>query len=289
MQNARQWIGPALSGFFLAIAVTWSAETNALDAMRVSYEKARMSVETAADQQKKDALVQYGKALDDALKPLKQKGDLDGVLAIEKARKDFAAAAPLPDPDTEAINPAVAEPLAAYRRAVTAAGNEANKRIFTLQKQYAKALEDRVRQLTVEDKIEEAKVVKKALDDVRADIAIIEPLVGQAGSSAEAPSAHEAVSSKTATNGDASAKTTGPKALFIVKATWGTTGQRQVDVTDKIRQMVKDGRLEIQDYGFLGQKYWDDVKTLTVQYRYGNGFMKTVKRKSDSPLFISEQ
>lgn len=141
-----------------------AAAPESLNSLKGKYAKGIKSIDAGYEQLKADALVTYGKALDETMKALKQKGDIDGYLAVEKSKKSqFFGEAP-----AEAEVPAaLAEPLKQYHRAVAAADADRVKKMANLKDRYIAKLQEAVKVLMAQDKMDEAKLVSTEIDTVK--------------------------------------------------------------------------------------------------------------------------
>lgn len=145
-----------------SVGVAASTSTNALEALKTRFEAARLETEKACRKQKADALAGYGSGLTAVAEQLKQKGDLEGYLAAQQEVQRFAQQQTVV---TNASSAAVAGLAEAYAVRVKKAQADADLRNIVLQRQYVGQLDTLVKQLTKDDKIEDAKAAKRELDN----------------------------------------------------------------------------------------------------------------------------
>ena len=112
----RLVIAALISAFLLAPGRETAGQTNALESLKSSRDMARLEIGATCVQREKDALKQYGKALDTLLAALKQKGDLDAYLVVETERKRLSAEGTVPA-DKDSV-PALADAVRTCRKAV---------------------------------------------------------------------------------------------------------------------------------------------------------------------------
>jgi hypothetical protein len=116
------------------------------------------TLKDACQKREQTILAQYGKALEAIMQSLKQRGDLDTYLVVESEKKRF---------ETEQAIPALSDAKDAYRPAVESYFRSKAE----LMQKYAAALGDLIRQLMLDNKISEAKVVKIEKDAVESILA----------------------------------------------------------------------------------------------------------------------
>ncbi|MEI6218126.1 MAG: hypothetical protein WCP86_04450, partial [bacterium] len=157
---------------FLLVSVLVASSSSAADItpamalLRSSYEsnlQATVRYDAAAD-----GMATYSKKLDSMAETLKNAGDLEGVVAIRAEKKRFEEEKKVPTESAPDINPAIAKARAEYQQSVTKGEIDKNKGILALADNYASDLEALKKQLTKEDKIEEATLVKQEIDRLRA-------------------------------------------------------------------------------------------------------------------------
>jgi hypothetical protein len=124
-----------------------------------------------AQSQRDDALAQYGTTMDAILKSLKAKGDIDTYVVIEQEAKRFQKEMTVP---ATAPHPYVANAVALYQKQVQSINMDADRRTATLYRQYVAALGKLVKDLMVQENIEDAKVAGQAKRDAESALAAIE-------------------------------------------------------------------------------------------------------------------
>jgi hypothetical protein len=135
---------------------TQSVKTNTLERYRTTYEATTARITSEIQQQRADALVQYGKLLDTAMTILKQKGDIDAYGVVSAEAKRFATDKTVLTNSTE---PYISAAVNRYQKQLTEADAELSRRQTALLKQYIGALNGLVRELMAKDKIDDAKAV----------------------------------------------------------------------------------------------------------------------------------
>ena len=143
--------------------------TNKLDAMKATYLAATDRIATDTQSQKDTALIQYGKTLDAILMSLKQKGDIDGYGVVDKELNRFRSDQTVPNnsPDTYVANAA-----AAYQKQLQDIDVDAESRRVNLLRQYIAALGRLVKDLMMQDKIEDAKAAGEVKRSAEAALAV---------------------------------------------------------------------------------------------------------------------
>jgi hypothetical protein len=147
-----------------------AGQTNTLESLKATYDKESQSLTTAHEQSNEDALKQYGKAVEDLLATLKQKGDLDGYLVVEAERKRFRAEGTAPTTPAPVLQ-ALAE---AYEKAASDAGSDLARQTVGLKRNYVAALDGQIKELVKAGKIPDAGAVKTERDRVAFELADLE-------------------------------------------------------------------------------------------------------------------
>lgn len=143
----------ATCSVFALEPVAQSVQTNTLERYRSTYEATAAKITTEIQQKKVDALVQYGKALDDAMTILKQKGDIDTYSVVTAEAKRFRTDKTIL---TNATEPFVVSAISKYRKQITDIDAESSRRQVALLKQYITVLNGKIRELMAKDMIDEA-------------------------------------------------------------------------------------------------------------------------------------
>ena len=201
-----------------------AGQTNSIDALKSSHELALLEVGAACVQREKDALKQYGKALDSLLAALKEKGDLDAYVAVEAEKKRLAAEGTVPEAK-DAV-PVLADAAGACWKAVAAAATDRARQTAALLKKHVAALDGIIRQLMKAGKIDEAKAVKVDRDRAAAELA---DLVSKLPSEAKPSDSGEAMSPGKTKSLPESLK----KGLVLYYSFDGTLGRTVADKSGK--------------------------------------------------------
>ncbi len=149
------------------------AQTEDLAALKAKSETAQTRIRADCAQQKAQALRTYEQWLDTALRSAKQKGDLDGYLAIEQEFKRFKAEKTVPEPDTAQAQ--VAAAVTAYRATVKKADEDRDGKLRALVEKYVARLDAFTKQLVTQGKIEEAKKAKAEQNRMEFVLADLKP------------------------------------------------------------------------------------------------------------------
>lgn len=185
----RRMIAEALLVLAVTLpAVGWAAPQAAageLAALRTACDAARLRYEAECVQSQSNAVTAYGKALAETLQTLRRKGDLDAYLAVENEQKRFATAGTVP---AETAGLAAPQLVEQYRAALAMATEERARKNAGLQQLYATKLEALMKNLMVQDRIDDAKQVKAELEQVRRSLPP-DPAAPKAGVGATQPAA----------------------------------------------------------------------------------------------------
>ncbi|MEI8243922.1 MAG: hypothetical protein WCI17_11685 [bacterium] len=168
--NGRRHAGISLLAALLlaAPAPAQTAAAPTLENLKVTYEKARKIIDAGLEQQKAAARVSYGKAVEESMTAYRLKGDLDTYLLLEKARKDVEGGAPVPAADAEGLHAGLVQAAGIYQKGMAGAEAEKARRMSVLLGRYMANLQDLMKRLMMQEKIEEAKVVNEELERARA-------------------------------------------------------------------------------------------------------------------------
>jgi hypothetical protein len=139
-----------------------------LESLKATYDKAKKEIDVAHERQKTDALAAYGRAVEENMLAYQKKGDLDTYLLLEKAKKDAEGGTPVPEP-SDGLHAGLVQPVAGYRKLLAAADAERSRRLTTLQTQYATSLQEQIKRLMKQEKIDDAMKVKEELDRIKAE------------------------------------------------------------------------------------------------------------------------
>lgn len=145
-----------------------AGQTNTLESLKTAYGNERLVIAATSEDHKQDALKHYGKALEELLADLKQKGDLKSYLLVEAERKRFDATQTVPDAKDAA--PASSPYAAAYQKELGASQADCDRQTAILLKKYLSALDGLISGLMKSDKIEDAKAVQEERDKAAAGL-----------------------------------------------------------------------------------------------------------------------
>jgi uncharacterized protein with PIN domain len=184
MRNFKKLILSAMTAFLLCAAREVGAAqpaSNDVSTVRAKYEVGLKAIEAACVQQKTDAFATYGKNLDAKLKAMKQAGDFDGYVAIEKAKKEYQEKILIPEM-ADVTNSVLLEIVNQYYKAMDAADVDKPKKIAARQDRYMSELQDNIKRLTMQDNLEDAGKFAAELEKIKKDRA-----AARASSSTETP------------------------------------------------------------------------------------------------------
>ena len=147
-------IASVVSLMFATGVQSQTAQTNRLELLRSSYGFASTKIIVDEHKQKEDALVQYGKSLDSAMAVLTQRGDIDTYGIIDSEAKRFGTDKTVL---TNATQPYVVSAITKYQKQIAETEEDSTQRQVTLLKKYIEALNGLVKDLMVQNKIDEAR------------------------------------------------------------------------------------------------------------------------------------
>ena len=148
-----------------AVCSNSAAGNTAMAAFKTSYTSNLAAIVSSSTST--DGLARYGKSLDGIADALKKDGDLDGVVAVREEKRRFDAEKTVPTESAADVIPAIAKARSDYHQSCAKGDIENSKRILALADSYAANLETLKKQLTQQDKIEEATEVKQEIDRLR--------------------------------------------------------------------------------------------------------------------------
>ena len=170
MRKSGNFILPAIAALLLCVTRAIGAPqpaSNDVNTVRAKYEANVKGVELACAQQKTDAFVTYGKSLDAKLKAMKQAGDFDGYIAIEKAKKEYAQNIVIPEL-ADVKNAVLLEIVNQYYKSVESADADKPKKMAALQDRYMGVLQDNIKRLTMQDNLVDAGRFAVELETIKA-------------------------------------------------------------------------------------------------------------------------
>jgi len=150
-------LGVVLIGLLLRSFPTIAAGPH--DTLEAQHEGAIADIAAAHQLAVTIALSQYGKDIHEIMKVMKKRGDLDGYLAARKERSRFETEQTVPETPTDDL-PEIAQAQQRYQHSLDKAERERKNKTEKLLECYLKHLNQLVKTLMNEDKIEEAIRVK---------------------------------------------------------------------------------------------------------------------------------
>ena len=163
------FLASLVSACLLVPGRTTAQQTNALSSLKSSYEQARLEIGAACVRREKECVKQYGKAVEALLDAMRKKGDLDGYRVVEAEKKRFSAEGTVPDAEDAA--PVLPTAVQAYHKAVADVNSGKERETAGLLCKYAAALDGLIKQLTRENKIEDALAAKAEREKVQEELA----------------------------------------------------------------------------------------------------------------------
>ena len=153
----------SLNAFALSNSIPTTGVTE-LDDLRVRYEGVESRIEADAQVSRTMALSEYGESLTGILSTLKQQGNLDSYLLVEKEMSRFAKEAKVPKQRGKPEWALVDEAIATYAGALDNATNVQHDQTKNLHKAYIRHLKALIKRLMLDDRIEDAKVVRDEIE-----------------------------------------------------------------------------------------------------------------------------
>ncbi len=268
-----------------SVAMAQTIQTNTLDSYRSIRDSALVKIADDTKKKNEDALVQYAKALDAIQAALKQKGDIDSFPVVDAERKRFQSEKTVTT-NTPPVEFAVA--VQSYRKQIQDALADRDSQKIDLQKRYIAALNNLIKELMVRNKMEDAKVAGDEKKKAEAMLAGMGPLTKVEVT--ESVSTGMVSRQSTADGQTLPVKTISKPGLTILKATYGPPGSG-LDFTDKVRQLVRNNRLEIP--GGHNNNFGDVAphksKVLILEYTEGTGTTNVIHKEygENDPVVIS--
>ena len=155
----------------LALATGLQAQPATLASLRSTYLNAAAIITAETHKQKDEALVRYGNTLEALATSLKQKGDLESFMVVDAEKTRYLTQKTVP---TNTPPLAVADAVALYGKQVVVADTTKNARMIYLLRQYTSALGILVKELMVQNKIEEAKATSEVKSGAEFELAELE-------------------------------------------------------------------------------------------------------------------
>lgn len=175
----KKAVYPVLAFLLLPAHLLLAQSSNSSFAfLKSAYGKSRTGIAAAHDQQKSEALGQYGRALSAVVDDLKKKGDLDGYLLAQTELKRFGEEKKAPEPGTAPA--ALAQAVADYQAKLTLITLDDAAQTAKLLKQYITALDGLIKKAMMQDNIDEAKTVKEEKDKAALVLADLEATLAAA-------------------------------------------------------------------------------------------------------------
>ena len=138
----------------VSAAAAQTVQTNTLESLRSIFNSATTRISADTQRQRNEALTQYGKTLEDVLKTLKEKGDIETYAGVEEAYKRFKTEKAVM---TNASETLVLNAVVSYQKQLTCVESNSTQRTASILRQYIAALNGLVKDLMARDKIEDAK------------------------------------------------------------------------------------------------------------------------------------
>ena len=147
------------------------AEPSELDVLKSKYEKAQASIDAIYAEQKSEAMSAYERLLDAYKTRLKQEGQLQAYLEIEKEADRLKDEQKIP---SGSLHPYVSKMIAAHDTFLADAEAAHQKQMALLASQYDARLTTLIRTLMQADRIEEAKLAQLEKNRAGFELAVIE-------------------------------------------------------------------------------------------------------------------
>ena len=157
-----------------------------LEGLKATYDNAKKSIDAGFEQQKTNARVAYSKALLEGRTAYQRKGDLDAYLLLEQARKDAESGMAVPDGKAEGLHAGLVQAIGVYQKVLATAEADKTKRIYVLLGYYITNLQDLVKRLMKQEKIDDAKTAKEEMDRAKTERSAL-PEPDKAAASPPAP------------------------------------------------------------------------------------------------------
>jgi len=145
----------------------------ALDDYKNIYEKSVQSIEAKYQEGLETYLNNYRNSLNAVIEMLKKKGDIDALLLVKQEKKRFEAENTVPEDIPLNLPRSVVKVRAGYSKSVSEAELVKKRKMFDILSKYLSRLNSLKRELTINDKLDEATRVNseiKRVEFVKADI-----------------------------------------------------------------------------------------------------------------------
>lgn len=160
--TTTQWVVCIL---FVVLAGHCPAGTNAVEAIKANLEATNASLDAALEKQKAQAVASYGKALDALEASLRQKGDLEGLVALRQEKRRFESEKTFDAAGGDA--PVVIATLEKYRAFIARLERARAVNGVVAMKQAIAQCEAAIRQQVTQNKIDEALATRESLEAIR--------------------------------------------------------------------------------------------------------------------------
>lgn len=142
-------------------------------------------------------MARYGKKLDSIADAFKKDGNLDGVVAVRNEIKRCDTEKTVPAESAQDVLTSIVKARAEYHQFAAKAEIDKNRKILALADNYSTSLDALKKQLTQQDKIDEATEVKQEIERLRASAEVTSAQFTIADLASKAPKAPAAVKSTT--------------------------------------------------------------------------------------------
>lgn len=260
--------------------ISEAGQTSELDALKTKYVQAKGKID-------RDVFCVYSNNVAALVSQFKKKGDFDTCLLLVKEQKALLS---LPIVPTGEARETLVKGVSGYGEMMQKLDAEKVQRLLKLQKLYVARLEGLLKELMAADKMEEARQANEEKEKVVQLIAACKPPAMEVSrvSTVEAEPPAVPKDENAATADAAKTSKTIAKHLVIIKATLNTRGERSRDVTEAVRDAVEDDRLNYRDWDEHYGGYWRHESVLNVQYRFGNGLMKSIQARNGNAVVIGD-
>lgn len=150
---------------FLVLTSYCHAGTNAVELIKDNLEATNTGLDNTLEKQRLEALASYGKALNDLMAVLQQKGDLDGLIAVRQEKKRFDTDKTIDESNSQSAS--VLMTIKRYRAAVARMERDRAVKGIGALKQAIAQCETLIKQQVMQGKIEEAQATKEESETIR--------------------------------------------------------------------------------------------------------------------------
>ena len=161
--------------FLTLIVVACSAQTDreSLTSMRVDYDTSLTRIDDQYRNGLRDSLARYGRLLNTTREMLRTRGDLDGLLATEEEILRWKKEQTVPAHPPAGLPSLLVMARSSYRKQMDVAGKTRNERIIAATDRYLSRLDALKRDLTRQNRIENALSVKAEIERTRSNELVV--------------------------------------------------------------------------------------------------------------------